>query len=513
VKIAAAEGDEVLIGNRPIVEPFIISITGATGQIAYSLIPRICSGEMFGKHQRMIIRLIDIPQQMNALQGIKMELEDCAFPLVESILITDDLDEGFDNSDYCILLGGKARGKGQERKDVLKENAAIFSKVGKVVNRRVDERCQLLVVANPANTNALILSANAPNINPRNITALTRLDHDRGLGFIAQKANCLIQDIDRFCIWGNHSSTQYPDSNNVTIRGKWLREVIKDDKWIFETFIPSVQKRGAAIIEARGKSSALSATTSIMKHFKDLLFGTNKWTSMAIRGDGQYGVPSTIWCSVPVVCQDGDYQVVGRVEFTNETSKGINKSIKELLDEKEAVASLLPPPQFGGISLDKKVFSWRYFINTVRPELISVHFKNDVLLNELKEIVCKDFDYNLTDVTPELISKLIKERIVFASLKGLFEKHDIKEDDLPLLTESVLKRSILYDIGLYRSKIEGFNLTLQEEQRLPISEYRKMSKTEKIQYHLRDAFYDGLLDESGIKGKILFSNKLNSHFK
>jgi len=360
LNVLARDGPEYLISRKPKPEPVVITITGAAGSIAYSLIPRIAGGDLI--NQPIILKLLEVPGAMKALEGVVMELEDLAMPLVEDIVATSDVEEAFKDCDIAFLVGAKPRTKGQERGDLLKDNAKIFAEQGKALDKVAKSDVIALVVGNPANTNAMILSANAPNIDPRNITAMTRLDHDRALAQIAQKANCKLDDIDRFCIWGNHSSTQYPDVSNTSIKGKWLRNVIKDEDWIYNTFIPTVQNRGAEIIAARGKSSAASAANAAINHVRDLILGHNKWLSMAIPTDGtksQYGIPYGIWCSMPVLCTGaGKYDTILGIEFDKRGHEAIQKSINELLAEKEAVESLLPPKQFYFAQVDDKVYSF-----------------------------------------------------------------------------------------------------------------------------------------------------------
>jgi len=324
--------------------PVRVSVTGAAGAISYSLLMRIASGDMLGKHQPVILQCLEIPQAMKALEGVKMELDDCAFPLVQEVQISSDPLKAFEGTDIAILVGAKPRGPGMERADLLKENANIFSEQGKALNS-VSNRSNLrvLVVGNPANTNALIASCNAPDIDPARFTAMTRLDHNRGVAKLATKLGCSVNDIDKFCIWGNHSSTQYPDLSHATVNGKWAKDNL-DDKWIQKEFIPEVQQRGAAIIKARGASSAASAASSAVDHIRDWVYGTNgKWTSMAVwtgKTAGHYGTSPDIYYSFPVVCKNGEYVVVENVPIDPFSAKKMQETNDELVEEKKAVGAL-----------------------------------------------------------------------------------------------------------------------------------------------------------------------------
>jgi malate dehydrogenase len=293
---------------------------------------------------------------------------------LHDIIITCDLKEGFSGADYVFFVGSKPRGKGQERSDVLKDNALIFAEQGKFLSLYASDNCKSIVVGNPANTNAMILSANAPNVNPMNITAMTRLDHDRGLSAIASKLNCKISEIERFAIWGNHSATQYPDLTHTLVDGKWIGSKLDFD-WVYNSFIPSVQQRGAAIISARGKSSATSAANAALAHMRDWIHGISDWTSMAVRGSGQYGIPGNIWSSYPVFCTLGTWQIIEGMEIDEEGAKRINVSVQELLMEREAVESLLPGKSWRGVPFDEKVvYSWSHLFDSasekVQPTLL-----------------------------------------------------------------------------------------------------------------------------------------------
>eukprot|EP00761_Pharyngomonas_kirbyi_P011904 gb/GECH01011930.1/.p1 GENE.gb/GECH01011930.1/~~gb/GECH01011930.1/.p1 ORF type:complete len:416 (+),score=99.44 gb/GECH01011930.1/:1-1248(+) len=324
-------------------KPVRVAVTGAAGQIGYSLIPRIASGEMLGEDQPVVLQLLERSEAMNALEGVVMEIEDCAFPLVKGINPTDSLEKGFKDTDYILHVGAKPRGPGMERADVLKDNAKIFAETGKAMNKAAKQSTLSLVVGNPANTNALIAASNAPNIPGENFSAMTRLDHDRALAQIAIKTGADISDIEGLCIWGNHSATQYPDISNAKIKGKAASQVINDNSWFKDTFIPAVQKRGAEIIKARGLSSAASAADAAIKHMHDWALGSNgQIVSMAVPSDGSYDVQKGIYSSFPVICKgDGKYDIVKGLQLDSFSKQKIAASVKELMDEKQAVKSLL----------------------------------------------------------------------------------------------------------------------------------------------------------------------------
>lgn len=327
------------------VPPVRVAVTGAAGAIGYALLFRIASGAMLGPHQPVILQLLEIPQGLKPLEGVAMELKDCAFPLLRGIVQTSDPNEAFAGADFALLVGAKPRTKGMERGDLLKENANIFSVQGKALNAHANrDTLRVLVVGNPANTNALIASCYAPNIHPRRFTAMTRLDHNRGLAQLADKLNVKTTDIERFCIWGNHSATQYPDVSHTLINGKPAKELL-DQKWIADTFIPKVQQRGAEIINARGSSSAASAANAAIEHMRDWVAGTNgQWTSMGVwTGNGQAGDYSTspdIYYSFPVVCENGDYTIVQNVPIDKFSADRMQKTNDELVSEKNAIANL-----------------------------------------------------------------------------------------------------------------------------------------------------------------------------
>jgi len=298
---------------------------------------------MLGKDQPVILQLLELPQAVNALKGVAMELEDCAFPLLSGIVQTSDDKVAFEGADVALLVGARPRSKGMERGDLLMANAAIFSAQGKALNAVANrDTLKVLVVGNPANTNALIAARNAPNIDPRRFTAMTRLDHNRGLAQLANKTKSAVTDIEKFAIWGNHSATQYPDISHTTIKGAEARKTINDDAWVKSTFIPDVQQRGAAIIAARGSSSAASAASSAIDHIRDWVHGTDgKWTSMGVLSDGSYGEEKGIYFSYPVICKNGDYEIVKGLPLDAFSKERFDATNKELVSERDAVKSML----------------------------------------------------------------------------------------------------------------------------------------------------------------------------
>lgn len=321
-------------------DPVRIAITGGAGQISYSLIFRIAAGDMLGPDQPVILQLLEIPQAMDALNGVVMEVNDCAFPLVQEIVATDDPNVAFKDADFALLVGARPRGPGMERKDLLEANAAIFSVQGKALNDNASRNVRVLVVGNPANTNALIASCNAPDLSPRQFTAMTRLDHNRALTQLAQKTGKRVTDVEQMIIWGNHSATQYPDLAHTKVAGKPAFDLVERD-WYESDFIPTVQQRGAAIIKARGASSAASAASSAIDHMRDWALGTDGVVSMAIPSDGSYGIAEGIIYSYPVRCQNGDYEIVQGLEI-DEFSRGKMKATEdELREERAAVEHLL----------------------------------------------------------------------------------------------------------------------------------------------------------------------------
>ena len=323
--------------------PVRVTVTGAAGQISYSLLFRIAAGEMLGPNQPVILQMLEITPALEALKGVAMELEDCAFPLLAGVVCTDQAEVAFKDSDYALLVGARPRGPGMERKDLLEANAAIFSAQGKAINDNANPAIKVLVVGNPANTNALIAQRNAPSINPRQFTAMTRLDHNRAMSQIADKADKTINDVKQMTIWGNHSATQYPDIHHSTVDGKLAIDLV-DQQWYEDQFIPTVQQRGAAIIKARGASSAASAANAAIAHMNSWALGTdaNDWVSMGVYSDGSYGITEGLIYSFPCTCQDGDWKIVQGLEINDFSREKMTATENELNEEKEGVAHLLP---------------------------------------------------------------------------------------------------------------------------------------------------------------------------
>lgn len=324
-------------------QPVRVVVTGAAGQISYSLLFRIAAGQMLGPDQPVILQMLEITPALGALNGVAMELDDCAFPLLAGMVVTDDPKVAFKDADYALLVGARPRGPGMERKDLLEANAAIFSVQGKAINEVAKRSIKVLVVGNPANTNALIAQRNAPDINPRQFTAMTRLDHNRALSQLATKTGTSINDITKVTIWGNHSSTQYPDISKALIKGE-KAEAMVDQAWYRDTYIPVVQQRGAAIIKARGASSAASAANAALNHMRDWALGTpaNDWVSMAVYSDGSYGIDKGLIYSFPCVCKNGDWEIVQSLEISDFSREKMKVTEKELQEERDAVAHLLP---------------------------------------------------------------------------------------------------------------------------------------------------------------------------
>lgn len=322
--------------------PVRVTITGAAGQIGYQLAFRIASGQMLGPDQPVILQLLEIPPALPALQGVVMELDDCAFSTLAGIVATDDPNEAFKESEYALLVGARPRGPGMERKDLLQANAAIFSVQGKAINDHANRDIKVLVVGNPANTNALIASSNAPDIDPRNFTAMTRLDHNRAMAQLAAKTGCHVNDIRHMTIWGNHSATQYPDINHATVGGESAASQVDQD-WLTTDFIPKVQQRGAAIIDARGASSAASAASAAIDHLHDWALGTpdDDWVSMAIPADGSYGIEPGIVYSYPVTCSGGQYEIVQGLDISDFSRERMDATENELREERAAIEELL----------------------------------------------------------------------------------------------------------------------------------------------------------------------------
>ena len=319
-----------------------VTITGAAGQIGYQLAFRIASGQLLGANQPIILQLLEIPPAMDALKGVAMELEDCAFPTLDGVIATDQVDEAFKDTNYALLVGAKPRGPGMERSDLLKGNAAIFSVQGKALNDNANSDVKVLVVGNPANTNALIAQTNAPDLDPANFTAMTRLDHNRALAQIAAKTESHVNQIRHMIIWGNHSATQYPDINHVTINDRDATEMV-DETWVTDDFIPTVQQRGAAIIKARGMSSAASAASSAIDHMRDWTLGTagDDWVSMAVSADGSYDIEPGVIYSYPCRCSQGRYEIVQDLEISEFSRARMDASDAELREERDAIADLL----------------------------------------------------------------------------------------------------------------------------------------------------------------------------
>lgn len=319
-----------------------VAVTGAAGQISYSLLFRIANGDLLGKDQPVILQLLEIPQGMNALKGVIMELEDCAFPLVESIIASDDPKVAFKDVEVALLVGARPRSKGMERKDLLEANGAIFTAQGKALNEVASRNVRVLVVGNPANTNAYITMKNAPDLKPGNFTAMMRLDHNRAMSQIAAKLNKPVSSVKKMAVWGNHSATQYPDLFSAEIDGAKVAEQINDQAWVESNFIPTVQQRGAAIIEARGLSSAASAANAALDHMRDWIHGSNgNWVSMGVPSDGSYGIPAGVIYGFPCICENGEYKIVQGLEISEFARTRMDKTLAELQEEAAAVAHLL----------------------------------------------------------------------------------------------------------------------------------------------------------------------------
>ena len=322
--------------------PIKVAVTGAAGQISYSLIFRIASGQMLGHDQPIILQLLEIPPAMEALSGVVMELEDCAFPLVKEIVATDNPDIAFAGSELALLVGSRPRGPGMERKELLEANAQIFSVQGKALNKCASKNLRVLVVGNPANTNCLIAQKNAPDIDPRRFSAMTRLDHNRALTQLAEKTQAHTTDVSGMVIWGNHSATQYPDINHATVRGTSVSTLV-DQRWIETNFIPTVQQRGAAVIASRGLSSAASAANAAIDHVRDWLQGTNgEIVSMGVCSDGSYGIEAGLIYSFPCICDDGDWRIVQGLEISEFGRSKMLATETELKEERQAISELLP---------------------------------------------------------------------------------------------------------------------------------------------------------------------------
>ena len=326
-------------------QPVRVAVTGAAGQIGYSLLFRIASGEMLGKDQPVILQMLEVPfeKAQAALKGVMMELDDCAFPLLAGMIGSDDPNVAFKDADYALLVGARPRGPGMERKDLLQENAKIFTVQGKALNDVASRNVKVLVVGNPANTNAYIAMKSAPDLPAKNFTAMLRLDHNRALSQLASKTGKAVADIDTMTVWGNHSPTMYADYRFATIAGASVKDMINDEDWNRNVFLPTVGKRGAAIIEARGLSSAASAANAAIDHMRDWALGTNgKWVTMGIPSDGSYGIPEGVMYGVPVTCANGEYTRVEGLEIDAFSRERMDFTLNELLEEREGVAHLLP---------------------------------------------------------------------------------------------------------------------------------------------------------------------------
>ncbi|MBD9436640.1 malate dehydrogenase [Pseudoxanthomonas sp. PXM03] len=324
--------------------PVRVAVTGAAGQIGYALLFRIASGEMLGKDQPVILQLLELPLEkaQAALKGVIMELEDCAFPLLAGVVGTDDPEVAFKDVDVALLVGARPRGPGMERKDLLLENAKIFTAQGAALNKVASRNVKVLVVGNPANTNAYIAMKSAPDLPSKNFTAMLRLDHNRALSQLANKAGVAVGDIDKLVVWGNHSPTMYPDYRFATVNGQSLKDKINDADWNANTFIPQVGKRGAAIIEARGLSSAASAANAAIDHVRDWVLGSNgKWVTMGIPSDGSYGIPEGVMFGFAVTTENGEYTMVKDLPVDAFSQAAIDKTLGELEEERSGVAHLL----------------------------------------------------------------------------------------------------------------------------------------------------------------------------
>ena len=321
--------------------PVRVAVTGAAGQISYSLLFRIASGEMLGQDQPVILQLLEITPALKALDGVVMEINDCAYPLLQSVVCTDDANVAFKDADYAMLVGARPRGPGMERGDLLAENGKIFGPQGRALNDHASRDVKVIVIGNPANTNALIAMKSAPDLDPRQFTAMTRLDHNRALSQLAEKTGEPVTSIRQMTIWGNHSATQYPDISHCTVNGKPARDLV-DDAWVRDAFIPRVQKRGAEVIDARGLSSAASAGYAGLDHTRDWVTGSAEgdWISMAIPSDGSYGVPEGLMSSFPVTCSNGEYSIVQGLEIDAFSQSRIDATVAELGEERDTVAGL-----------------------------------------------------------------------------------------------------------------------------------------------------------------------------
>jgi malate dehydrogenase len=324
-------------------DPVRVAVTGAAGQIGYALLFRIASGEMLGEDQPVILQLLEIPQAVGALEGVRMELDDCAFPLLAGVVATDDANAAFEGVNYALLVGAMPRKAGMERSDLLSANGAIFTAQGKALSASAAGDVRVLVVGNPANTNALIALNNAPNVPAERFTAMTRLDHNRAIAQLAAKTGAPVADVARMTIWGNHSATQYPDVFHAEVAGKSAWQAVGEDQaWLESDFIPTVQQRGAKVIEARGSSSAASAANAAIGHVRSWALGTPEgdWVSMAVPSDGSYGVPEGLVSGFPCTCSGGEYQIVQDLDLDDFSRSRIDASVAELASERDTVSGL-----------------------------------------------------------------------------------------------------------------------------------------------------------------------------
>jgi malate dehydrogenase len=319
-----------------------VAITGAAGQIGYSILFRIANGDMLGKDQPVILQLLDITAALPAVRGVVMELDDCAFPLLQGVVVTDDPKTAFRDADYAVLVGARPRSKGMERKDLLEANGAIFTVQGRALDEAAKRDCRILVVGNPANTNAYIAMKSAPGLPKKNFTAMLRLDHNRALSQIAAKTGKPVELIEKLAVWGNHSPTMYPDYRFATIAGQSVKAMINDEAWNRDTFMPTVGKRGAAIIEARGLSSAASAANAAIDHMRDWVLGSSgRWVTMGIPSDGSYGIPEDVIYGFPCTTANGEYTMVKGLEIDEFSRARMDNTLKELFEERDGVKHLL----------------------------------------------------------------------------------------------------------------------------------------------------------------------------
>ena len=321
--------------------PVTVTITGAAGQLGYALVFRVASGAMLGPDQPMVLKLLEIPPAMGALNGVIMEIDDCAFPLVKDIVPTDDPNTAFEGADYALLVGSRPRGPGMERSELMEANAAIFSVQGKALNDHASPGVKVLVVGNPANTNCLIAQRNAPDLDPRNFTSMMRLDHNRALAQLAAKTGAPVSEIEGLAVWGNHSPTMYPDIHHATVAGKPALDQV-DMAWLDNEFIPTVQKRGAAIIDARGASSAASAANAAIDHVRDWMSDSGDVVSMGVLSDGSYGIAEGLFFSFPIRCAGGDWEIVQGLSVNDYSRVKLDITEGELEEERDLVADLLP---------------------------------------------------------------------------------------------------------------------------------------------------------------------------